>query len=125
MFDLRKNTPVTPEVLVLQRDWDVFFGKGFLQNIQLVRAPSVSMRSYVGTKLVLDFRIKKIIRASGLQTRSIFNRVQVRVKEIFASPSSSSSSKNFIFRVRVQVRSPGLCRSQWHEQINDMQLFYW
>ena len=56
-----------------------FFGKGFLQNIQLVRAPSVSMRSYVGTKLVLDFRIKKIIRASGLQTRSIFNRVQVRV----------------------------------------------
>ena len=77
MFDLRKNTPVTPEVLVLQRDWDVFFGKGFLQNIQLVRAPSVSMRSYVGTKLVLDFRIKKIIRASGLQTRSIFNRVQV------------------------------------------------
>ena len=79
MFDLRKNTPVTPEVLVLQRDWDAFFGKGFLQNIQLVRAPSVSMRSYVATKLVLDFRIKKIIRASGLQTRSIFNRIQVRV----------------------------------------------
>ena len=41
-----------------------FFGKGFLKNIQLVRAPSVSMRSYVGTKLVSDLHIKKIIRAS-------------------------------------------------------------
>ena len=25
---------------------------------------------------------------------------------------------------RVRVRSPGLYRSQWHEQINDMQLFF-
>ena len=41
-----------------------------------------------------------------LRTRSIFNRVQVRVQEIdlFASPSSSSSSKNFISRVQVRVR---------------------
>ena len=68
MFGFRTNTPVTPEVLVLQRDWDVFFfGKGFLQNIQLERAPSVSMRKYVGTKLVSDLHIKKIIRASILQ----------------------------------------------------------
>ena len=44
-----------------------FFGKGFLQNIQLERAPSVSMRNYVGTKLVSDLHIKKIIRASILQ----------------------------------------------------------
>ena len=36
----------------------------------------------------------------GLRTRSIFNRVQ----EIFASPSSSSSSKNFIFRVQVRQK---------------------
>ena len=68
---------------------------------------------------------------SRLQTRSIFNRVQVRVQESFAS--SSSSSKNLIFEFkfefgkndRVRVRSPGLCRSQWHEQITDMQLFFW
>ena len=40
----------------------------------------------------------------GLRTRLIFKRVQVRVQEIFASPSSSSSSKNFIFRVQVRVR---------------------
>ena len=33
----------------------------------------------------------------GLQTRSIFNRVRVRVQKIFASPSSSSSSLNFNF----------------------------
>ena len=39
---------------------------------------------------------------SGLRTRSIFNRVQFR--DIFASLSSSSSSKNFIFRVQVRVR---------------------
>ena len=34
---------------------------------------------------------------AGLRTRSIFYHVQVRVQEIFANPSSSSSSKNFIF----------------------------
>ena len=26
---------------------------------------------------------------------------------------------------RVQERSSGLYRSQWHEQINDMQLLFW
>ena len=40
----------------------------------------------------------------GLRTRSIFNRVEVQVQEIFASPSSSSGSKNFIFRVRVRQK---------------------
>ena len=68
----------------------------------------------------------------GLRTRSIFNRV--RVQELFAS--SSSSSKNLFSWIkfefgkndrvqRVRVRSPGLCMSQWHEQTNDMQLFFW
>ena len=66
MFDFRKNTPVTPEVLVVQRGM-FFFGKGFLQNIQLERALFVSMRNYVGTKFVSDLQIKKIIRASILQ----------------------------------------------------------
>ena len=39
---------------------------------------------------------------AGLQTRSMFNRVQVRARlqETFAS----SSYKNFIFRVQVRVR---------------------
>ena len=81
-----------------------------------MRAPSVSTRSYVGTKLVLDFRIKKIIRASGLQTRSVFNRVQVRVLRILFFEFGE-------FKFEFAARD--FCRSQWHEQINDMQLFYW
>ena len=55
-----------------------------------------------------------------LRIRSIFKRVQCRVREICVSLSSSTSSKNFIFRVqvrefgkndrvrRVRVRSLGL-----------------
>ena len=68
---------------------------------------------------------------AGLRTLSIFNRVQ----EII----TSSSFQNFNFRVlrilffefgkndrvqRVRVCSPGLYRSQWHKQINGMQLFF-
>ena len=54
-----------------------FFGKGFLQNIQLGRALSVSMRKYVGTKLVSDLHIKNIIRASILQRLStkLYSRI--------------------------------------------------
>ena len=47
----------------------------------------------------------------GLRTRSIFNRVQVRVQKIFASPSSGSSSKNFIFRVQVPQKRLSLATS--------------
>ena len=70
----------------------------------------------------------------GLQNRSIFNRVHVRVREIFARPSSSVRVLKILFfefkfefgkndRVQVRVHCPGLYRSQWHEQINDMLLF--
>ena len=51
--------------------------------------------AHVQDKFQLDFD-----SLPGLRTRSISNRVQVRIQEIFASPSSSSSSKNFICRVR-------------------------
>ena len=37
------------------------------------------------------------VMEAGLQIRSIFNRVRVRVHKKFASPSSSSSSLNFNF----------------------------
>ena len=52
-------------------------------------------------KSILDDDITRYLRWNlpGLRTLSIFNRVQ----EIFASPNSSSNSKNFIFRVQVQV----------------------
>ena len=53
--------PLPPLSLTLA---GLFFDKGFLQNSQLVRAPYVSMPSYVGTKLGSDLHIKKIIRAS-------------------------------------------------------------
>ena len=72
-----------------------------------------------------------------MRTRSIFSGVQVGVQKIFASPSSSSNLRILFFvfkfefgkndqvqRVQVPVCSPGLCRSQWHEQINDMQLSF-
>ena len=47
--------------------------------------------------------IRKEPLSPGLRTRSIFNRV--RVQKIFASQSSSSSSNNFIFRVRQKLPS--------------------
>ena len=48
-------------------------------------------------------------------------RVQVRVLRIIFFDLKFEFGKND----RVRVRSPGFCRSQWHEQINDMQLFFW
>ena len=60
----------------------------------------------------------------GLQTRSIFNQVQVRVLRIIFFEFKFGKN-DLVRRVRVQVRSPGLYRSQWHEQINDMQFFFW
>ena len=46
-------------------------------------------------------------------------RVQIRVLKILFFEFGKND------RVQVQVRSPGLYRSQRHEQINDMQLFFW
>ena len=48
-------------------------------------------------------------------------RVQVRVLRILFFEFKFEFGKND----RVQVRSSGLSRSQWHEQINGMQLFFW
>ena len=48
--------------------------------------------------------MRKLDSIPGLRTRSIFNRVQVRVQETFANTSSSSSAKIFIFRVQVRVQ---------------------
>ena len=62
-----KTPPLRLKSGTAERKGCFFFGKGFLQNIQLERAPSVSMRKYVGTKLVSDLHIKKIIGASILQ----------------------------------------------------------
>ena len=39
-------------------------------------------------------------------------------------PSSRDICK-FEFGKNDRARSPGLYRSQWHEQINNMQLFFW
>ena len=67
---------------------------------------------------------------AGLRTRLIFNRkfkfefkryLQVRVLRIIFFEFKFEFGKND----RVRVRSPGLCRSRWHEQINDTQLFFW
>ena len=57
-------------------------------------------------------------------------RVQVRVLSILFFEFKFEFGKNDRVqrvRVRIQVRfcSRGLCRPQWHEQINDMQLFFW
>ena len=56
---------------------------------------------------------------AGLRTLSIFNLV--RVQEVFAS---FLRILFFEFGKNDRVRSLGLRRSQWHEQINDMQLFF-
>ena len=45
-------------------------------------------------------------------------RVQVRVRRILFF--EFKFGKNDRVRVQVRVRSPGLCRTQWHEHINDM-----
>ena len=52
-------------------------------------------------------------------------RVQVRVLRISFFEFKFEFGKNDLVRVQVRVRSPGLCRWQWHEQINDTQLFFW
>ena len=52
-------------------------------------------------------------------------RVQVWVLRILFFEFKFEFGKNDRVRVQVRVRSPGLCRSQWHEQINNMQLFFW
>ena len=54
-------------------------------------------------------------------------RVQVRVLRILFFEFKFEFGKNDrVQRVRVQVRvrSSGLYKSQWHEQINDMHLFF-
>ena len=51
-------------------------------------------------------------------------QVQVRVLRILFFEFEFGKNDR-VWRVQVQVRSPGLYRSQWHEPINDMQLFFW
>ena len=51
-------------------------------------------------------------------------RVQVRVARILFFEFKFAFGKNRRVQ-RVRVRSPGLYRSQWHEQINDMLHFFW
>ena len=41
-------------------------------------------------------------QGSGLRTRLIFNRVQVRVQKTFASSSSSSSSRFLFFELKFE-----------------------
>ena len=62
--------------------------------------------------------------SAGLRTRSTFIRVQVRVLRILFFEFKFEFGENDRVQ-RVRVRSPGLYRLQWHEQINDMQLFFW
>ena len=66
IYDLRKNAPVT--LKVLQRGWDVFWQE--LSTKHPTSAPSVSMCSYVGTKLVSDLCIKMVVRASTATQQS-------------------------------------------------------
>ena len=55
-------------------------------------------------------------------------RVQARVLRILLFEfeiGKNDRVRRVQILIKVRVLSPELCRSQWHEQINDMQLFFW
>ena len=71
MFNLRKNTHVTLEVTYHRG------GAVFWQGVSTKHpcAPSVFMLSYVGTKLVSDFGIKKFINPSTALSTKLYSKI--------------------------------------------------
>ena len=63
----------------------------------------------------------RLINSAKSKIGKISKKLQVRVLRILFFEFKFEFDKNY----RVRVRSPKHYRSQWHEQVNDRQLFFW